>query len=146
MPMTLLLAAIEEGQIWMIADTAITGELLGPRERVDHLKVERVGVGALAGFACDERSGTEILDGLHQCEPGDAAIRWIVEYQERHSESEVEIAYGWFAEGQPILVKVRAAQVEHQDVFHIGDKNAFDRLQSLRHASEVDLLSEEMSL
>lgn len=136
--MTLLLAAIEDAKIWMIADTAITGELLGPRERVDHLKIVRIGAAALAGFADDEQSGTEILDGLRQVAQGEEAVRWIVDYQGRNAASQVSIAYGWFAGTQPHLVRIAAARVEHLNVLHIGDTNAFARLQAIRHASEAD--------
>lgn len=144
--MTLLVARIEERVIWMVADTAISSKLRDIRKRVDHLKIVRVSGVALAGFAGDERAGTDILEGLRTLDQGEAVVAWIAKYQLEHPTSQVEIAYGWFSGAEPNLVRVFEGRIERLSLLHLGDTNAFSRLQALKDEADFAYPPDSLSL
>jgi hypothetical protein len=76
--MTLLVAAVEGPNIWMIADAAITGGDLSYRSREFELKVMSSRDGrALVGFAGDHHHGVRLVNTAAEMAAGQDTVNFL---------------------------------------------------------------------
>src|SRR5215469_14539460 len=132
--MTLLVARKQNnGSVWMLADSAITGGGIHLRQREYALKVFPVQSGrALAGFAGDSDRGLSAileLDNLSESSPT-AIISHL--FERRRGYEKLAFAYAWF-DGEPHLVRIDNDRIEDVPVLYLGDKDAFSHFQRIRN-------------
>lgn len=135
--MTLLIAAVAEQQVWMIADAAIIGGELGVRQREFALKIlpsrdER----ALVGFAGDHHHGTRLVNAAAALATGPGAVDYLLRGQQEYPS--VSFAYAYIDAAGPHLYRIADGEALELTTFHLGVTDAFDHFQRVRHDNEID--------
>lgn len=134
--MTLLIAAIEKDLLWMVADTAITGGSIGPRDRVYAPKIESAHDMSLIGFAGDSHYGQLIIRSASLLPAGAPTLEFLLE---KHREvGSVDLAYGFIADGVPRLFKIADGSAQNVATLHLGETGAFSQFQTIRHNHAID--------
>jgi hypothetical protein len=139
--MTLLVAAVDGKNIWMVADAAITGAGADVRNREYHIKIipSRDGRG-LVGFAGDVHHGARLVEQAALMPAGKEAVSFLHQSQrENHS---IDFAYGYVDETGPHLIRVSEGEVQELGTFHLGVTDAFEHFQRIRHDAEIDHVPE----
>jgi hypothetical protein len=135
--MTLLIAQRVGQNIWMAADSAITGGLIGERQREYALKIAPSLDGrALIGFAGDHHHGTRLMH-LAAARPAGAEVAGFLGEAQRDYPS-VDFAYAYTEGADCHLLRVTAGRVEELQTFYLGSPDAFDHFQRVRHAEDID--------
>jgi hypothetical protein len=135
--MTLVIAAIETGHIWMVSDTAITDPKLSLRDRRNLPKVEAsVDRRALIGFAGNDADNAAIICARARAEPGGPdGLNFLVDGS--RSNSNVEFSYAYYQDNEPCLFRVSNGMSQRMTTFHLGSTPAFEIFQRIRHG-ELD--------
>ncbi len=135
--MTLLIAQRDGANVWMAADSAITGGSIGEREREYALKIMPSSDGnALIGFSGDHHHGTRLMHGAAALPAGSEGVQFLSEAQIDYPS--VDFAYAYADETNCRLLRVSGGTAEELPVFHIGSVDAFEHFQRIRHAEEID--------
>jgi hypothetical protein len=135
--MTLLVAAVEDGKIWMAADTSITNPALGSLRQINQPKIYSIGNCSLIGFAGDVGKALVLLKAVGETPHGCAAIAVLLA---GHIESgcEVDFAYGFFDCGAPRLFKISDGVLSEVQTLYLGQLAHFEKLQQIRHDKSID--------
>ena len=134
--MTLLVASIENGQLWIVADSAITGGILTLREREYGVKVDTVGSHEIIGYAGDVGIGTAGIESAAKETAGRNTIQHLAELTK--SSPGVEFAYGYCEYGELHLLKISDGRWQELPALHLGDHAAFELFQNIRHRPLTD--------
>jgi hypothetical protein len=133
--MTLLVAQRDGLNVWMAADSAITGGPIGERQREYALKiVPSLDGRALIGFAGDHHHGTRLMHRAAALASGAEAARFLVESQRDYPS--VDFAYAYAEHTGCRLLRITDGQIEELQALHLGSTDAFDHFQRVRHAAE----------
>jgi hypothetical protein len=144
--MTLLIAAVEINNIWMVADTAISGGNLDLRDREQQLKIiPSRDTRALIGFSGEPVNGARLIEQAASILAGPDAVNFLLgNHRENPS---VDFAYAYMdLVASPHLVRI--SQGEAQDVLalHLGLTDAFEHFQRIRHNTEINPVPEAVSI
>ena len=83
--MTLLVAGVGNGLVWMVADTFITGGKLDVRAYEHQIKiVPSVDSKGLIGFAGDQLSGARALEHARSMDAGQSAVDYLWEVAKQY--------------------------------------------------------------
>lgn len=134
--MTLLVAGKVEQNVWMIADTAITGGNIAFRDRQYRPKIEAAHGSSLVGYAGDHHFGERFIRQCQQVSPGTEALEFLLL---RHRECpSVDFAYSYRAGDRGYLFRIADGVAEEVQALHLGDAVAFGQFQEIRHRAERD--------
>ena len=129
--LTLVLASIEGSEIWMVADTAVTGAPLDLRQREYCLKIEVAkNKKALIGFAGDVRTGLDAALVAASETSHESTIQFLTSTSQT---SDVEFCYAYFNTDGPRLVHVACGNTKTVSTLHLGNHSAFEDFQKIRH-------------
>jgi hypothetical protein len=139
--MTLLIAQRDGLNVFIAADSAITGGTLDERQRENALKIiPSLDGRALIGYAGDHYHGARLAH-LGSCLPaGTKGPQFLSEAQ--HDHPSVDFAYSYADDAGCHLFRVADGNVEELQAFHLGSAEAFDHFQRVRHAREIDPVPE----
>jgi hypothetical protein len=132
--MTLIVAAIEGDDVWMVGDAAITGGNIGLRERQYALKIIPIRGNAIIGFSGDHHHGQQAVEQALNLECGDKTIEFLATIVAKVPS--VEFAYGFQSSTGPRLYLISSKSVETCNTLHIGLHSAFEEFQRIRHTAE----------
>jgi hypothetical protein len=107
--MTLLVAGIDGGVVWMVADTAITNPLAPVQDRLNRPKIIPAGNSSLLGYADDADFGEREIFRVSTLPPGKAVVDALARAQRSHGS--VEFAYPYVDNGEPRLFKIANGEV-----------------------------------
>jgi hypothetical protein len=139
--MTLLVTQIDGPTVWMIADSAITGGELQPREREYGLKVAPSRDGrAIIGYAGDQHHGTRVLNSAASTSVGASTVSQLLDEHRRYPS--VDFAYAFSDETGVHLFRISEGTADELTAFHLGQPDAFDHFQRIRHATKIDFAPE----
>jgi hypothetical protein len=128
--MTLLLAGIEDSEIWMVSDAAVTGGNIDLRQRQYLPKIEVCQHGtALAGFSGDVEIGAHLIRSAAFAKNHEDAIKFLTDGSRGTS---IDFAYGFFESKQPNLLRISEGHSEKLNTFHLGSDDAFEVFQRIR--------------
>jgi hypothetical protein len=121
----------------MVSDTVIVGGDIPLRDRQYEIKVRPSLDGtALIGFAGDQHHGARILSSATESPAGYQTLGALV--AEHLQYPSVDLAYGYTDENGAHLFRIAQGQAQQLTAFHIGNSEAFDHFQRVRHATEID--------
>jgi hypothetical protein len=139
--MTLLVAAVEGPNIWMIADAAITGGDLSYRSREFELKVMSSRDGrALVGFAGDHHHGVRLVNTAAEMAAGQDTVNFLLEESAGHPS--VQLAYAHIDQSGPHLVRIAEGSARELPTLYLGVQEAFDHFQRVRLDPKIDATPE----
>jgi hypothetical protein len=143
--MTLLVAGVVGKNIWMVADTAITGGSVEVRDREYLLKVIPSSDGrALLGFAGGAEHGSRFVEEAARMPAGNDAVGFLLK---SHCENRsVDFAYGFVDDNGPHLFRVSKSEAVEVPTLHIGLDDAFEHFQRIRHDAEIVAVPEAVSI
>jgi hypothetical protein len=128
--MTLVVAKVVGDEVWMVADTAITGGDIGLRERCFSPKIETgVRFPSLTAFADAAEIGLEAAAAAARASSPMSALEML---KETSCQRKVEFAYAWFQHGVPCLARIEDGTVTKESVLHLGSDPAFEVFQQNR--------------
>jgi hypothetical protein len=135
--MTLLVAAVSESQVWMVADTRITGGSSDIRHRTHEIKVvpSRSNDGLL-GFSGDQYFGRRSIAKAATLPAGKPIIDFLLEAHRRAPS--VDFAYAYIDETGPVLARVAGGSITLNQTLFLGVVDAFEHFQRIRHDEELD--------
>jgi hypothetical protein len=134
--MTLLIAGTNGSVAWMVADTAISNPLTPVQTRLNRPKIIPARNKSLIGYAGDADVGELAIFQASILDPGRPVIDALAAVQKTHGS--VEFAYAYMVDGHSTLVKIADGQIHHENALFLGDHQAFQDFQTLRHQAEVD--------
>lgn len=130
--MTLIVAGIEQGSIWMVGDTAITEGTIGLRERIFKPKIEVArNFPALIAFAGGFEFGSELAREAAHADAHGTALKIL---EKGTAGSDVQCAFATFVDEEPKLYLLEQGKAIEQIVLHIGSTSAFNDFQRIRHS------------
>lgn len=140
--MTLLVAGVDGNNIWMVADTTVTGGGVDVRDREYELKIVPSRDGrALLGFAGDLHFGSLFVEEVASMPAGQETLGFLLE---RHlqtlkgdSEYSVDFAYGYLDDTGPHLYRLSKGKAQELATLNIGEKDAFEHFQRIRHDATI---------
>jgi hypothetical protein len=128
----------------MVADTAISNPLASVQTRLNRPKMIPARNKSLIGYAGDADVGELAIFQVSMLEPGQAVTDALAAVQKTHRS--VEFAYAYMVDGHPALVKIADGKVHHVNALFLGDHEAFQHFQALRHQAEVDAAPDAMGM
>lgn len=121
----------------MVSDAAITGGDIPLRDREYEIKIlPSLDGGALIGFAGDQHHGARILRSATESAAGHHTLNALI--AEHLQYPSVDLAYGYVDEHGAHLFRISQGEARQLPAFHIGNSEAFDHFQRIRHATEID--------
>jgi hypothetical protein len=133
--MTLVVAKVVGDEVWMVADTAITGGDIGLRDRRFMPKVETgINFPSLIGFAGGAEKGLEAATVAARAVSPRSALEILNQASDQKS---VQFAYAFFQKGKPHLCRIEDGAVTEERVLHLGSDAAFEVFQRTRHTEGV---------
>src|SRR5437660_1615118 len=133
--MTLLVASIEHGDVWMVADTALSDPRLGLRQQRHMLKLFPLR-DSLIGFSGDAALGPRAIRAASGVRPGDEVLRVLLG---AHAlDHAVDFAYAYMDHGEARLYLVSAGHAAQVETLHLGEHDAFETFQRIRHDRRLD--------
>ena len=143
--MTLLIANVDGPTVWMVADSAITGGKLAYRDREYDLKIEPSLDGrAVVGFAGDHHHGARLMHAAAAIPAGANAIDALLEGH--RSYPSVEFAYAYTRNKRVHLFRVSGGARQQLSAFHLGQADAFDHFQRIKHDPKIDFAPEAVKM
>jgi|SRR5262249_12469678 len=119
----------------MVSDTVTVGGDIPLRDRQYEIKVRPSLDGtALIGFAGDQHHGARILSSATESPAGYQTLGALV--AEHLQYPSVDLAYGYTDENGAHLFRIAQGQAQQLTAFHIGNSEAFDHFQRVRHAQK----------
>lgn len=139
--MTLLVAAIEDGRVWMVSDTAVTSQTADHRHRQESIKIFPFGNSSLIGFADDMQAANEVILKATATSPGEETLQLLLQ-ENRYFLGEgirnVDFAYAVMASGVPRLFKIADGIIQEVKALYLGSHPAFEKFQRIRHEGVWD--------
>ncbi|MBV8521573.1 MAG: hypothetical protein JOY71_05495 [Acetobacteraceae bacterium] len=131
--MSLLVAGINDGHVWMVADTAIIGPDTPIRSPDHSPKIEICqDRAALAGFAGNDAFNAGRLIRALTTEPaGDAGLNLLLKGSREQPVN--EFAYAFFDGSRPRLLRVHCGEAKEETALYLGVQPAFEAFQRIRH-------------
>jgi hypothetical protein len=128
--MTLVVARVSDGAIWMVSDTAVTGGTVGTRDRENILKIGASEYRkALVAFAGDVVEGRQCLSVACGMQDHDEAVLYLKERSGAH----LEFAYAFFDEDdRPVLLLIQDGNALAVSALYLGSKEAFELFQKIQ--------------
>lgn len=139
--MTLVVAGIDAGQGWLVADGAASGGPIGLRDRPFVVKVYPIGHRGLFAFAGDIASGIDIADRLFSLHDDQDLLAATVAQVREHPSVEALL---FVNHSGPRLYKISSGRTERVTATYIGEHEAFNAFQEIRHSSLIDHPPEAM--
>jgi hypothetical protein len=134
--MTLLVAGINDGVLWMVADTFITGGTLAARAYEHEMKlVASDDDAAIIGFAGDHYNGTRTLEVARRMPTGNAVVDYLLSVSRNYP---VDFAYGYRHDTDLHLIKISRSEVMRAPSLYLGHPGAFEQFQAIRHRADID--------
>jgi hypothetical protein len=134
---TLLVAGTDGTRVWMISDAAITGGDVPLRDREYEIKIlPSLDGRALIGFVGDQHHGARMVRSVATSAAGQQAISALL--AEHLQYPSVDLAYGYVDEHGAHLFRISQGEARQLPAFHIGNSEAFNHFQRIRHATEID--------
>jgi hypothetical protein len=136
--MTLIVAGIGAGAAWMVSDTLISGGDISLRDRHYQIKcIPSDDTKALIGFAGDTHHGNRLMEQAAKLPGGEEVVRMLADAQRKHAS--VDFLYAFLDQKLPRLFRISGGAAA-ADVLtaYIGEKEAFEDFQAIRHAAEID--------
>jgi hypothetical protein len=131
--MTLVVAGVVAGTGWIISDTLITGGTIQLRDREYQIKcLPSQDKKALVAFSGDAHFGGELIEKAAAMPSGQSVIRMLREAQTEHPK--IDFLYMFLDEGGPRLYKISKGIADDVIATYIGEKDAFEEFQRIRHA------------
>lgn len=135
--MTLVVAGIAARTAWMVSDTLITGGTIQLREREYQIKcITSQDRQALVAFSGDAHNGAMLIEHAASMTSGEAVVTTLCDLQREHAE--VDIIYAFLDGDIPRLFKITDGTGQEVSATYLGDKDAFEEFQRVRHATEID--------
>ena len=139
--MTLLVAAVEGGKIWMVADTAITGTGLDVRNREYQIKIiPSRDNRALIGFAGEPYHGAHLIEQAALIPAGEPTLAFLLDCNRQNSS--VDFAFGYIDSAGTHLHRVSEGKAQELPTLHLGLSEAFTHFQRIRQDPKIDALPE----
>lgn len=142
--MTLLVAQTDGSVAWMVADTAISSPLRGMRERRFMLKVEPGQGMSLLGYADNADRGALTVRQAASLPPGRDVLKMLLDVHTTHRD--VEFAYAFVEDGTAVLYKIADGVARSVPALYLGDADAYEAFQAIRHAEKIDHAPDAMHL
>ena len=135
--MTLVVAGVAEGAGWIVSDTLITGGTIQLRDREYQIKcLPSQDRQALVAFSGDAHNGDKLIERAAGMPSGYDVVRMLREAQAEHSNT--DFLYMFLDKERPHLYKISEGCDNNVMATFIGEKNAFEEFQSIRHATKID--------
>jgi hypothetical protein len=133
--MTLVVAGVHEGKVWIVGDMAVSGVGVGTRQRECLLKVipgtdER----SITAFAGGAEHGAAAAFAASKLESGNTALEYLTT---RSRQTSADFLYAHFDGTEPCLHIISSGRRHVRHAAHIGI--AFDKFQRLRHSEEREI-------
>jgi hypothetical protein len=143
--MTLLVAAVEGNNVWMVADTAITGGSVDLRDREHQLKVIPSRDGrALFGFAGEPVNGARLIEQAASMPAGQDAVNFLL--RSHRENPSVDFAYAYVDHTVPHLIRISEGEALEMPTLHLGLPDAFGHFQRIRHDAGVNPVPDAVSI
>ncbi len=129
----------------MVSDTAISGVGTEVRDRQYQLKiVPSLDGRALLGFAGDAHLGSKIIQQAARLPGASKTVTFLLEgHRENPS---VDLAYGYMDDTGPHLVRISQGEARELPTLHIGNTDAFEHFQRIRHDAKIHPVPEAVSI
>lgn len=134
--MTLIVAAIEGLQVWMVSETAITDPKASLRNRINQPKIFPIKGSSLVGFAGVVSSGLQAIRAMSSIEPGQAALEVLI--RTHRENQDVDFAYAYMDGSVPRLFKISEGAANSVSALFLGKQAAFETFQKMRHDISID--------
>ena len=135
--MTLIVAGVAAGTGWIISDTLITGGTIQLRDREYQVKcLPAQDRQSLVAFSGDAHNGARLIEQAAGMPSGQNTIRMLCQAQIENPN--VDFLYMYLDAGTPCLFKISGASAHEVAAAYIGEKDAFEQFQRIRHATEID--------
>jgi hypothetical protein len=129
----------------MVSDSAISGVGAIVRDREYQLKiVPSLDGGALIGFAGDAHLGSTIMKEAAQLPAAGQTVDML--RQKQRNNPSVDLAYGYTDSAGPHLFRISQGEARELSTFHIGNTDAFEHFQRIRHDTEIHPVPEAISI
>ncbi|TXM64586.1 hypothetical protein FV226_26290 [Methylobacterium sp. WL12] len=129
--MTLIVAAVAAKEVWMVADSAVTGGKLTLREREFTAKIEpAVNGSALIGFSGDLHHATRLSRAAASAGTINQALEMLVSGS---AKSDVEFAFVYLDGDNPRLCKISGGKSMFVLTLYLGSASAFEVFQRIRN-------------
>jgi hypothetical protein len=135
--MTLVVAGVAAGTGWIISDTLLTGGTIQLRDREYQIKCFPSHDGqALVSFSGDAHNGGKLIEQAAGMPSGQSVIDMLRQAQTEHQK--IDFLYMFLSEGVPRLFKICRGAAHEVLATYIGEKDAFEEFQRIRHADKID--------
>lgn len=134
--MTLIVAEIQDSQVWMTSDTAITDPKSSLRDRTNLPKILPIQRRSLVGFAGDAEYGPQIIRDVSNKEPGPDALEVLLRAHREHQS--VDFAYAYMEDTYPRLFRISEGRADSVSTLYLGLQSAFNAFQKIRNDPSVD--------
>jgi hypothetical protein len=139
--MTLLVAGVQDGKVWIVADTQISGGTLELRDR-EHIAKIVPGPRSLIGFAGDIATGQKLSEEAAIADSLEGALE-ILTAATQHGGVDFALA---FLDEEAKLFRVSSGAAERVTTLHLGSQAAFETFQRLRHTSEPSFAPQALKI
>lgn len=135
--MTLIVASVAAEAGWIISDTLITGGPIQLRDREYQIKcIPAKDKKSLVAFSGDAHNGAKLIEEAAATPSGLATIDLL-----RASQAEnptIDFLYMFLDANTPRLFKISNGTSNELTATYIGEQDAFEQFQEIRHATEID--------
>jgi len=122
--MTLVVAEARDGEVWIVADTAITDPLAGTRERINTPKILRLSRDSMVAFAGNPGLAKRVINSVLSVPPGKSVMQMLLK---GHIENEhLDFAYAYLDGGRAKLIRVSGGKAVPVPTLHIGSLRSDD--------------------
>jgi hypothetical protein len=135
--MTLVVAGVTSGTGWIVSDTLITGGTIQLRDREYQVKcLPSQDRQALVSFSGDAHNGAKLIERAAGTQSGRGVIHMLCEAQAEHPK--IDFLYMFLDECGPRLFRIYEGCAHEVSATYMGEKDAFEEFQRIRHATEID--------
>jgi hypothetical protein len=135
--MTLVVAGVSEGTGWIVSDTLITGGPIQIRDREYQIKcLPAQDRRSLIAFSGDAHNGARLMEQAARMSSSQNTIRMLCGAQVDNPK--LDFLYMFLEAGTPRLFKLSRGRSYEVAATYIGEKDAFEQFQRIRHRTEID--------
>ena len=121
----------------MVSDTLITGGPIQLRDREYQVKcLPSKDRQALVAFSGDAHNGASLIEQAAGTPSGESAVRMLRDANDEHPK--IDFLYAFLDRGCPRLFKISNGSAQEVPATYVGEKDAFEEFQHIRHATEFD--------
>jgi hypothetical protein len=141
--MTLVVAGVAARTGWIVSDTLITGGTIQLRDQEYQIKcLPSQDRQALVAFSGDAHNGAKLIEQAAGMPSGQSVIDMLREAQTE--DQKIDFLYMFLGENGPRLFKISEGRAHDVLATYIGEKDAFEEFQRIRHATEIDPISKSV--